>query len=103
MSKPLYAIPLGPQPFIPDLCWGSCGKGQVGALTFEGLECIPCRQEICPHIERQSECVGDMDGDPVYLRVLTDPSQPHQQPESISTPPDTGEISSPEGGSDGVS
>lgn len=73
MSKPLFAVPIGPQPFAADICWGSCGLGLVGALTFEGQECIPCDTPVCPYLERQSEKFGEIDGRPVFLRKLIPP------------------------------
>lgn len=78
MAK-LYAVPCVPfQPFAADLCWGSCGKGIVGAIDIPmgngGIACIACRQDDCPHLDRQmDDSMGDVNGEPVYLRKLRKP------------------------------
>ena len=78
MSK-LYLVPLTIQEFAGGICWGSCGLGQIGAVGIDvggGLtvECIPCREDECPYLDRQTdEPVGEVQGDPAYLRKLKAP------------------------------
>ena len=75
--RKLYAVSIGHQPFAADLCWGSCGKGQIGALALDGNQCIPCNEEACPHLDQEAGPVGTVDdvGEerPVYLRKLEEP------------------------------
>lgn len=60
-------------------CFRKCGQIIFGGLTMdlgdEGspveLECFACRTVDCPVVDREiDEPVGDMDGDPVYIRKL---------------------------------
>ena len=61
---------------VASLCWGSCGKGCVGAVDIQidadhGVACIPCREVVCPHVEREVECPEmELHGDPVTLRKV---------------------------------
>ena len=74
MSK-LYAIVFEMQKDqIGKWCWGSCGYGIVGALDFGHFTAIGCKQEYCPHLDKQSEePFVEMDsGAIVYLRKLKD-------------------------------
>lgn len=71
----IYAVPVDPQPFVSKLCWGSCGRGHVGAIMIGVMGCIPCGEEQCPHLDREMELPGaDVDGSPVWLRRLLDPT-----------------------------
>lgn len=64
---------------ISELCWGSCGKGIVGAIDIQidadrGVACIPCREATCPHVEREVECPElEVHGDQVTLRKVKIP------------------------------
>lgn len=68
----LYAVPFTTQHvYVAQICWGLCGMGLAGALMFEGVECIPCRQDECLYLELQTpEAVGEVNDEPVYLRKL---------------------------------
>ncbi len=60
MSK-LYLVPFEPQrEQIECFCFGTCGAIQIGAvkIPIEGITCLPCRREDCPHLERQMS-MGD--------------------------------------------
>ena len=76
----IYLVPWTVQKFAGDICWGSCGKGQVGAIGIDvwggTIECIPCREAECPHVEREMEWPGaDVDGDSVVMRKLKEPTE----------------------------
>jgi hypothetical protein len=56
---------------ISEWCWGSCGKGVIGALTFEGFTFVACRHADCPHLDREkAEPFGEVEGELVFLRKL---------------------------------
>jgi hypothetical protein len=79
MSK-LYLVPWTIQKFAGDLCWGSCGHGQCGAVAIDvgdrAIDCIPCRESDCPHAERtMNEPIGEVQGEPAYLRKLREATQ----------------------------
>ena len=79
MSK-VYIVPWTIQRFAGEICWGSCGKGLIGAITIPldagEIECIPCIEDDCPHAERtMDEPMGEVrDGDTAYLRKLKEPT-----------------------------
>jgi hypothetical protein len=54
-------------------CWGSCGKGLVGMIELGPYVAIGCREEVCPHVEKQAtESCGTLEreDEPVFLRKL---------------------------------
>lgn len=75
MSGKIYVVPLHRQEAeITANCYGNgCGRGIFGAILDEYLgPLVPCKQETCPHLEKQTdEPIGqDGDGNDVYLRKL---------------------------------
>jgi hypothetical protein len=74
MSEKIYGIIF---PFqkaqISAWCWGSCGYGQIGAIDIGPVHVIVCRQETCPHLDKQmDEPMAEFMGDDLYLRKLED-------------------------------
>ena len=62
---------------ISKWCWGECGHGVIGVISINNLMMIPCREEVCPHLDKQmADPVADYDGEPIYLRKLVEPSPP---------------------------
>jgi hypothetical protein len=56
---------------ISEWCWGSCGKGVVGAITGEGFTFVACLHADCPHLDHEmAEPCGEVLGEPVFLRKL---------------------------------
>jgi len=49
----LFLVCLEIQKFAADLCWGSCGKGIVGAIKHGPAYWIPCREKKCPHVDKE--------------------------------------------------
>ena len=63
------------EPEITQRCFGKyCGKGILALVSHEDLGALmPCAQEICPFIDRQSDNPLWFDNDwrEVYLRRMT--------------------------------
>ena len=75
MSK-IYGVVLRLQePEITARCYGKeCGRGIFAALFDDDLGAlVPCAQEECPHLEKQTDepLWKDGEGRDVYLRRLT--------------------------------
>jgi len=81
----LYVIPLQAHEAIglkvAEVCWGSCGHGLIGGMTFDNDAGIPCDQpaDRCPAFDKEaSEPSGTVNDGiraerPVYLRKLKAP------------------------------
>jgi len=69
----IYAISFeAQQQQISDWCWSHrCGNGNMGMSNFGGFYMITCDQAECPRLDKQMDVpMGELDGDPVYLRKL---------------------------------
>lgn len=77
----LYAVPLSAHRAvgvdIGPICWGSCGKGAIGAINLDNDSAIPCREAECPHLVKQMDTpMGTVPlspggrEEPVYLRRI---------------------------------
>jgi hypothetical protein len=61
-------------------CWGTCGKGICASIELvEGVEAIPCAEELYPHLEKYDVksfgtggfyALGDDEPYEVWLRKL---------------------------------
>ena len=70
----LYAVVFPRQQAqITAWCWGSCGHGIVGAVDLGPCAAVCCREEECPHLDKQMDmAMGAVGGEPVVLRKLLD-------------------------------
>jgi hypothetical protein len=66
--------PIIQKELVDKYCFGSCGKIIVGAV--DGGDYIgyvfPCREDNCPHEEKRSEVLGDVNGESFCMRKLKD-------------------------------
>lgn len=68
----LFALPLtnNHKDLIEKYCFRKCGKVLVGGLNLDGLPCFPCKEEQCPHVDKEMNYGKSADGKAVYLRKL---------------------------------
>ena len=77
MIKPIYGLVFllpDQQKIIDDHCFGTCKKIIVGGVHCEGIgSLMVCRTSAkeCPQFDKElDEPVGDVNGDPVFIRKL---------------------------------
>ncbi len=58
---------------IDKYCFKECRKVICGGLVNDliGLM-VPCREEICPHEDKASPVMGEVNGEPFKVRKLKD-------------------------------
>ena len=87
MSDRIYALPLHAHKAhgidVSKICWGSCGKGSIGAISLGSDEAIPCVYPAaeCPAFEKEmgTPCgTVDFNGREyeIVLRKLAAPRSP---------------------------
>lgn len=76
MGRPIYALAVGikeQEAIINEHCFGTCGKIIVGGIVLGEGQFMPCRtpKEQCPRFDKEmDEAVGEINGDPVFVRKL---------------------------------
>ena len=56
---------------IDKYCFKECRKIIVGGITADLIGAMfPCRERVCPHEDRVSPVIGEVDGEEFKLRKL---------------------------------